>query len=479
MCRLSTQSAVSVMSSAKNKSAWSIAATLTATTGAIIAFGTFTAFVTAYYVLAEQMMVNSDRYLKFELREFEEIYRTGGFIALDAEFRRQAEAQGTKRIFMCVVDRNGSRVLSSDLSLWGPAADWNEDWPLPDETRYRTVPAGESARTARRGERAIAPNLVAMLGVLTIKQDLFLSRVRVEYLTLFGIVLSVCVLGAWYAARRATRGIKVLTQAAQEIANGALGHRIADSGFGVEADHMATVFNQMVDRIEMLLFEARTMSDNIAHELRSPLTRLRFVAEDAATTEETSPDCRELASIAVEECDSLLSIMNSMLEISQMQTGLSPAVFQDIDCSKIAAETCEMFQTVAEDKKIDLRTGLLEPISVKGDAIRLQHAVSNLVDNALKFTEAGGTITVSVGSENGQATITVRDTGLGIDECDLPHVFERFYRGDRTRAMKGNGLGLGLVQAVVSMHEGTVTVESKPGAGSTFTVRLPAAKPAS
>ncbi len=462
------------MSSAlKSNRLASVKVRLTLLSGAIIACSTLAAYALMYGSLSRALQSNVDHYLRSELSEFESIYSKGGIHELREEIRLEEFAQGSSHIFMRVLDATGKEVLTSDCSHWGAATDWKGPLPPPGPPNFRTIAAEPDAMPGRRIEGHIGADAFVIMGVETEQHRVVLATFRERFWEVFVLLLGVSLLGAWLIARRAMRGVEMLTITAEEIAGGALDRRITGQGFGYEIDRLASVFNRMIDKIAALITEARTLNDNIAHELRSPLTRIRGAAEVAATSDTTSRDCRELAAGVVEECDGVLNIVNSMLAISQMESGLAKVEANPVDCVRLVQDTCDFFQPLAEDRKISLEAAISEGATVRGDSARLHQVVANLIDNALKYTAAGGNVTVSLARRNGSAVISVRDSGVGIAKNDLPHIFERFYRSENVRATSGNGLGLGLVHAIVYAHGGTVDVSSALGTGTTFNVYLP------
>jgi signal transduction histidine kinase len=175
----------------------------------------------------------------------------------------------------------------------------------------------------------------------------------------------------------------------------------------------------------------------------------------------------------IEECDRLLGMINMMLDISEADAGLSNLKISQIDISQIAEETCELFRPVAEDKNIRIIKDFAENTYSYADNQKLQRVVSNLLDNALKYTPTGGTVVVTVDGNSDQVRIFVNDNGIGISPDDLPHIFSRFYRCDRSRSQPGTGLGLSWARAIIQAHGGNISVTSTLNEKSTFTVTLP------
>jgi signal transduction histidine kinase len=185
-----------------------------------------------------------------------------------------------------------------------------------------------------------------------------------------------------------------------------------------------------------------------------------------------------MAASAIEECDRLLSIINTMLMISRTEAGVERPSLETIELAGLVREACELFGTTAEDRGLTLRCDLPEKCVLAGDARMIQRLLSNLLDNAIKYTPAGGRVEVCLTQSAGSGvTLAIRDNGVGIPEEELPRIFERFYRGDQSRSASGTGLGLSLARAIARAHGGDITVESRLHEGSVFTVTLPETEP--
>lgn len=305
-----------------------------------------------------------------------------------------------------------------------------------------------------------------------------LSELREDFREYFGVPLAIGIIvsGAigWFMAKRALSGVEEVTRAAVDISKGALGRRVPVTGRNDEIDRLARTFNTMVGHVQALIGQMREITENIAHDLRSPIARMRGLAEMALTGRATDEETASMAGLIIEECDRLLDLINTMLDISEAEAGLTRLDIKKTDLAELIADLRDLFQPSAEEKHIELRTaGTEQPELVCGDRRKLQRVFSNLLDNALKYTPDGGRVTVSITATEEDVTVTFEDTGTGIPDEDLPHIFDRFFRGEKSRSTPGNGLGLSLVQAFTLIHGGSVTAASTPNRGSQLTVTLP------
>jgi signal transduction histidine kinase len=281
-------------------------------------------------------------------------------------------------------------------------------------------------------------------------------------------------LGGWAAdwlARRFIRSLKNVSDAADRIKSGDWSTRVKPTHESRELLLLEDAFNTMCDQNEKTLTELKTLTDDIAHDLRTPLTRLRTAAEFAAMGGELK---RPLPEMLFEQSSDMLELINTMLEISQTGCRLDRTPREDIDLCAFLRETVDIYATVLDDQKLALNLDLpKDAVVFSGHRGRLQRLLGNLLDNAIKFTPEGGVITLSLVKTTSTIVLRVSDTGCGIAPEEIPHVFRRFWRSDSSRTLPGNGLGLALAKAIVTSYAGTISCESTPGKGSTFTIAIP------
>jgi len=244
---------------------------------------------------------------------------------------------------------------------------------------------------------------------------------------------------------------------------------------GDAIDELTVLFNAMLDKIEGLVAAMRGALDNVSHDLRTPLTRLRGMAEMALAGKPDVDRYREALADCVEECDRVLVMLNTLMDISEAESGVMQLHREAVPLRDIAARAVDLYKDVADAKEVSLALTSDDAgdVVVSADRTRLEQVAANLIDNAVKYTPAGGRVSVQVESEKPVALLTVSDNGPGIPPDELPKIWDRLFRGDRSRTERGLGLGLSLVKAIVEAHGGRVEASSAVGQGARFTVRLP------
>lgn len=432
--------------------------------------------IVVYYSLSSRMHQRVDNSLTTEANEYAAVYRAEGKDVLSATIVREAPSGVKEDIFVRVLNSDGSILAQSDSALWKNIRDNQESLNQLSDGKivFRTLAVAKRKHPCRVGYLKLADGTLIQVGV-NLRDD---DRELKDYREVFGFVILAILFPAgffgWWMAHKSMAGIGRLRATAMRVGEGEFSQRANLNGNGDEIDQLAMTFNVMLEQIDKLVAELKEVTNNIAHDLRSPITRMRGLAENALTMPDASADAKDLASIVVEESDRLVVIINTMLEIAENESGLVTLDKQPINLCMLASQAHELFLPVAEDKHVVLKLIVPQaPIMILGDKARLQRVVANLVDNAVKFTLPAGAATISVRALDAEAMIVVEDTGIGINAKDLPQLFKRFYRCDRSRSQPGNGLGLSLAQSMVHMHGGWITVTSKLGRGSKFEIHLP------
>ncbi|MFA6930346.1 MAG: ATP-binding protein [Lentisphaeria bacterium] len=384
------------------------------------------------------------------------------------EFTEESYGEGDQQVFFLLLSPNGQILAHSRQN--------------PEELRFLADPidsrAGKTWLSRRRhGDHSVMALYKRLYdgNLLVIAGNLAASERNLAYLaSILGVVtvfmLLVGLTGSWLLAGMFLKGINRVKKTAARIAGGDFAHRVEMGREGREINDLAVVFNDMVDKTEKLLRELKTVSDDIAHDLRTPLTVLRGRAELALT----SGDCKNLPIQVLEGSDHLLSIINTMLSISQIEAGLAAANREELDLTDVVQQTVDVFLPAAEAQGITLKfTSIQKENRLQANLTAMQKVLGNLVDNAIKFTPPGGLIEIRITEQAGRLSLTVSDTGSGILPEDMENIFKRFYRSDGSRSKPGNGLGLSLVKAIVTAYGGTIAVDSTPEVGTTFRLCFP------
>jgi len=436
----------------------------------------FAAFIATYLMTRHSLDKEIDEAIAEEMMEMEILYNEGGVAKLKKEMENEAAPTGIDKEFFLVLTTNFEIIVSTDLQYWPGLK------PIRSEVKKATkencllktskIPCHK--HKVRIGTQKVSDDVVVQLGISFADSNKLLSIfsdiIAVCFLTL--IILSIAL--GWFITKRAMNGVVRVTQAASKIKAGDFSHRVNIEKKGTEIVELATVFNQMTDKIETLVNELKNVANNIAHDLKTPVTRIRGVAETTLSGNESIENYREMSSVIIEECDSMTSLINTVLDISEADTNMVDFKIEKVNICSITKTAYELFKPLADEKRINFEINCTgDDIVLKGNSVKLQRVIANLIDNAIKYTPEKGAVSMNVYADNESAYFKIQNSGKGIAKENIKNIFNRFYRCDESRSKQGNGLGLSLATAIVKAHGGTISVKSEVNKITVFTVALP------
>lgn len=405
------------------------------------------------------------------LDELSEAYQRGGEAAAQRYIDARLENDNLSRFYYLVVDQNFRR-LSGNLDTWPHTIQHAAGWLSFELEALRRGDDALGAEFIARSERL--PNGHHVL-VARHYGDVIFGAKLVGGALVRSMVATILLgaIGGAIVAGVSVKRIDVINRSLKRIMSGDLSERIPVGNSGGDYRDLTLNLNRMLDRIESLMQGVRQVSDNIAHDLRTPLTRLRNHLADLQ--ERVDPTENELVQRLLDESDSLLATFNALLRIAQVESGNRRSGFGPVELPVLLEDVVELYEPLAADKEVRLTSELLSVPPVMGDRDLLFQAFTNLLDNAIKYTPAQGDIELRLSVVDQAAQIDVSDSGPGIPEAEREKVFRRFYRVETSRSRQpGNGLGLSLVQAVVLLHGGSIELaDNRPGLRVLVSLPLP------
>jgi hypothetical protein len=415
-----------------------------------------------YWRTASFMAVQADETISAEVQGLIEQYKRRNVMGLITIIRERSNRPGQRTLYLLSF---GDAPLAGNLAPWPPDA--TESAPGWINFSYaRGVEDDKEVRPGRAAVTQLLGGFRLLVGRDMKEVNAIESTIRSTLLWSLAITGFFGVVGGMWISRNVMRRLEIINRTSREIMSGDLTRRIPMQGGRDELDELADNLNQMLEQIERLMMGMREVADNIAHDLRTPLNRLRNKLEGALIGHTSREEQLQALESAIAEADGLISTFNSLLLIAEAETGAHRDTLELVDLSEIIHDIADLYEPAAEDRGIMLRFVAPSRITVRANRSLLARAVANLVENALKYTPKGGAVTVSTGIDpvSDRPTFSVRDTGPGIPEADRERVLDRFVRLERARNTPGSGLGLSLVAAVARMHDATIELkDARPG----------------
>ena len=435
-------------------------------------FSTFLVIGIFYFLLSSYVNHKDRQILHAKLDEYVSQYSGGGVQALDRAIRKDREQDKRLTFFVRIAGKN-----NVTLFLNVPQSETVRDYKYLEHPsfspKWLDLVTGLRHHTEEMST-SLPDGSLLQVGRSVQNREILLDR----FWEIFaGIMIPVILLGfagGAFLSHRALRPVRGLIDMVRFIINtGKMHNRVPENLTGDELEELIILFNGMLERIETLINGMRASLDNVAHDLRTPITRLRSVVEVALQTEQGADGLREALMDCAEESERILTMVNTLMDISEAESGVMKLKLEEVNLSNLFEDVIQLYEYVAEDKYVEFSTQCPPGLTLRADSNRIHQVLANLVDNAVKYTPRGGRVHISAEQTEAGVAITVEDSGEGIPAEEIPMIWDRLYRVDKSRSRRGLGLGLSLVKAIVQAHGGSIEVVSAPEEGSRFTVWLP------
>jgi signal transduction histidine kinase len=442
---------------------------------AVIFVASALALVALTYVLLSASLRRYDRdTIETAVVQYARAYLRGGVQALAREIQQGNLAALPGPLFVRTVGPGQELVFFSMPQEWRRLDLSQIETPQSggDQT-WSTIDIGEAGDALEVASVRLADGTLLQVGRSTERRRELLQRFRRVLFIDLALVVVIALAGGVVVTWSGLQPVRALADTVRGIVRtGRTDARVPPSNPDDALGELGGLVNAMLDRIDRVVTGMRGALDNVAHDLRTPLTRLRGIAEEALDSGDPERMRRALAE-CVEEADRVDTMLHTLMDISEAETGTMALRREPVPLADLVRQTIDLYEDAAEAQGLTLTGDVAEGLVVSVDRTRLRQVLANLVDNAVKYTPAGGRVHLQGGAAGDSAVVTVEDSGPGIPADELPRIWERLYRGDRSRTTRGLGLGLSLVKAIVEAHGGAVGASSTPGAGTRFEVRLP------
>jgi len=443
---------------------------------AVFLIGSAMLFSATFYTLYSNLRDDDLSHINARLLGFWAQYQAGGIDRIVQQIQNENLLMGERPYFVRIANSKNNTLVQRYPLVWESFDFTRLEQISPSGTDHLiTLSSPQANYHLEVAGVRLSPDYVLQVGMSTQSRNLILDIFQRNFIGISLLLILMSFLAGLFISSRTFKPVGQLNRMIKSIiSTGRTDARIPVHSARTELGELVVYFNEMLDRIDRLIREMRNSLDAVAHDLRTPLTRLRGLSEIALKGPEDAQAYRKALEDALEEADIILRMLNTLMDISEAESGVMRLRIQPLPLDTLIEELAEMYRFTADEKGVTITTDLV-PVSIPADPVRLRQVIGNLLDNAVKYTPEGGSVVVRARATEVEATIDVEDTGIGIPTDELNRIWTRLYRAHSVPMVQGLGLGLSLVKAIVETHGGKVSVESTPGKGTRMKVVLPLA----
>ncbi|MGH7806531.1 MAG: sensor histidine kinase [Thermodesulfobacteriota bacterium] len=432
-------------------------------------------FVVSYFIISESIKHNDREDISIESNELELKYNEGGINALKKELDFEILVSGDNLYFVRVAN-NLNETVYLNIPDKSSKTDFDEINSIAIITNNQWIElfGNDDSHHWEILSMLLDDGRTLQVGKSTELRLGFLNKFRGIIAWVVVIMIVIGFTGGAIIAKRAIRPVRSLIKELMPKFE-AITHEahVPVKDPGNEFEELAAMFKSIQNKNELLINELRSALDNIAHDVRTPVTRLRGLAELALDSESGNDTLREALNKCIEESELITTILNTLIGITAVESGVMKLEVEKSNLTELIGQVVELYDFVAGEKNIIISVKMPDVLTANVDGNKMRQVLANIVDNAIKYTPDGGKIEIEAYGVKDEVIVNIKDSGIGIPSEEIPRIWDRLYRGDKSRSQKGLGLGLSIVQAIIKAHKGYIEVISQPGNGSLFSIHIP------